>query len=69
MTGNLPFDSDMRGGNHPLVISFHSLWTKSNKRTRGQFKCDTTWFCFSIDFVRLHAQHHLERGVREFNNF
>ena len=24
--------------------------------TRGQFKCDTTWFCFCFDFVRSHAR-------------
>ena len=32
------------------------LWDKSNNRTRGQFECDVTWFCFCFDFVRSHAQ-------------
>ena len=32
----------------------HCLWAKSNKRTRVQFECDVTFFCF--DFVHSHAR-------------
>ena len=32
------------------------LWTKSNKRARGQFLCGVTWFYFCFDFVRSHAR-------------
>ena len=39
---------------HPSMIPLHCLWPKSNNRTRGQFECDVTWFCFCFDFVRLH---------------
>ena len=39
---------------HPSMIPLHCLWPKSNSRTRGQFECDVTWFCFCFDFVRLH---------------
>ena len=34
------------------MIPMHCLWDKANKRTRGQFECDVTWFCFCFDFVR-----------------
>ena len=34
---------------------------KPKNRTRGQFECDLTWFCFCFDFVRLHARYHFER--------
>ena len=34
------------------MMTFHCLWAKSNNRTRGQFECDVTWFCFCFDFVR-----------------
>ena len=29
----------------------HCLWAKSSNRTRAQFECDVTWFCFYFDFV------------------
>ena len=34
----------------------HSLWAKSNNRTRGQFECDVIWFCFCFEFVRSHSR-------------
>ena len=37
------------------LIQLHCLWTKPNNRTRGQFECDMTWFCFSFDFVCSHV--------------
>ena len=37
-----------------MMIPFHCLWSKSNKRIRGQFEGDVTYFCF--DFVRSHAR-------------
>ena len=40
----------------PLIIPLHCLWAKSNNRTRGQFECDVTWFCFCFDFVRSEAR-------------
>ena len=51
------------------MISLNCLWAKSNNRTRGQFECDVTWYCFCFDFVRLHARYLLVRegergGVR-----
>ena len=51
---NLPFDLDVRQWSHPLMIPFHCLWVKLNKRTRGQFEYGVTWFC--TDFVRSHAR-------------
>ena len=53
---NLPIDSDLRQRSHPLMILLHSLWAKSNNRTRGQFECYLTWFCFSFDFVGSRAR-------------
>ena len=41
---------------HPSMIPLHCLWPKSNSRTRGQFECDVTWFCFCFDFVHSHAR-------------
>ena len=38
------------------MIPLHCLWAKSNNRTRDQFECDVTWFCFCFDFVRPHAR-------------
>ena len=46
LTRNLPFDSDVRQSSHPLMISLHCLWAKSNRRTDGQFECDVTLFLF-----------------------
>ena len=46
LTRNLPIDSGVRQGTHPLMIPLHCLWAKSNNRTHGQFECDITWFCF-----------------------
>ena len=37
------------------MISSHCLWAKLNNRTRGQFECDLTWFCFCFDFFRSHT--------------
>ena len=56
VTRNLPFDSDVRQRSHTLMIPLHYLWAKLNNRTRGQFECDVTWFCFCFDFVRSHAR-------------
>ena len=56
LTRTLPIDSDVRQSNHSLMIPLHSLWAKSNKRTRGQFECDVNWFCFCFDFVRSLAR-------------
>ena len=36
------------------MIPLHCLWAKSNSKTRGQFKCDVTWFCFCFDFICSH---------------
>ena len=53
---NFPFDSDVKQWNYTL-ISLHYLWAKSNSnRTRGQFECDVTWFCFCFDFVHSRAR-------------
>ena len=38
------------------MIELHCLWAKSNNRTRGQFECHVTWFCFCFDFDCSHAQ-------------
>ena len=38
------------------MISLHCLLAISNKRTPGQFECDVTWFCFSVNFLRSHAR-------------
>ena len=43
LTRNLPFDSDVRHGSHPLMIPLHCFYAKSNNKMRGQFKCDVTW--------------------------
>ena len=48
LTRNLS-DSYIRQWSHPLVIPLQFLWTKLNKRTRGQFECDMTLFCFCFD--------------------
>ena len=53
LTRNLPIESSVRQWSHPLMIPLHCfvyciilhcfilyLWVKSNKRARGQFKCD-----------------------------
>ena len=55
LTRNLPFGSDVRPWRHLLMI-LHCLSTKSENRTRGQFECDVTWFCFClILFVLMHS--------------
>ena len=56
LTGNLPFDSDVRQWNHPFMRPLHFLWAKSNIRTRSRFICDVTWFYFCFDFVPSHAR-------------
>ena len=38
------------------MIPMHCFWDKANNRTRGQFECDVTWFCFCFDFVRSHVR-------------
>ena len=38
------------------MIPMHCFWDKANNRTRGQFECDLTWFCFCFDFVRSHVR-------------
>ena len=54
---NFHFDPDVRQWNHPLMISLHYLWTKSNNSTRGQFQYDVTlFFLFLIDFVHSQAR-------------
>ena len=50
LTGNLPFDYDVRQWSHPSMIPLHCLWAKSNNKTRGQFECDMTWFLFLFWF-------------------
>ena len=55
LSRNLPIDSGVRHWSHPFTIPLHCLWAKSNNRTRGQFECDVTWFCFYFEFVRSHA--------------
>ena len=55
LTRNLPFDSNVRQWNHPL-IPLYCLWSESNNRAHDQFECDVSWFCFCFDFVRLHAR-------------
>ena len=81
MTRNLSFDSDVRQWSHPLMISLHCLWSKSNNRARGQFECDVTWFCLCFPFVCSHARcgccsivclpfqvvHHLDSQNRTIN--
>ena len=52
LTKKLPFDYGVRQWSHTLLIPLHCLWTKLNDRTRGQLKCDVTWFRFCFDFVR-----------------
>ena len=54
LTRNL-IDSDIKQWSHSLMIPLHCLWTKSNNRTRGQFECDVTYFCFCFDFIRSQA--------------
>ena len=53
LTRNLPFDSDVREWSHPLMISLHCLWAKSNNRTRGQFECDVTFF-FNFLYIYIY---------------
>ena len=55
-TRNLPVDSGVRQSSHTLIILLHSLWVKSNNKTRDQFECDVSWFCFCFNFVCLRAQ-------------
>ena len=55
LTRNIPFHSNLWQWDHPLMIPLHCLWAKSKNRTRGQFECDLTWFCFCIDFVHMHC--------------
>ena len=43
-TKKFPFDSDFIHRSHPLMISLHWLWAKSNNRIRDQFEYDVTWF-------------------------
>ena len=38
------------------MTPLYCLRAKLNKRTRGQFECDVTWFCFCFDFVHSHAR-------------
>ena len=56
LTGNLPRDSGVRQRSHPLMTPTHCLWTELNNRTRGQFECNVTWFCFGFHFVRSRAR-------------
>ena len=56
LTRNLPVEPGVRQWSHPLIILLHCLWAKSNNRTRGQFECDVTWFCFCFHFVRSYAR-------------
>ena len=51
LTRNLPFDSDIRKWNYPLMIPLHCLWATSNNRTRGQLECYVT--CFFLFWFRL----------------
>ena len=56
LTRNLPFHSYVRQRSQSLIIPLHYLWAKSNNRTRGQFHCDATWFCFCFDFAHSHTR-------------
>ena len=57
MTRNLSFDSDFREWiSDPLMRPLHSLWAKSNNRTRDQFECDVIWCCSCFDFVCSNAR-------------
>ena len=38
------------------MIPLHCLSAKSNNKTRGQFECGMTWFCFCFDFIGSHAR-------------
>ena len=51
LTGNLPFDSDVRKSSHPLMIPLHYLGAKSNNSTHGQFEYDLTFFVIVVVFV------------------
>ena len=54
---NLPFGSDVKEWSHPLMISLHCLWAKSNNRTRGKFEYGVALFIiFLFDFVYSHAR-------------
>ena len=59
LAGILPFNSDVRQLNHPLMIPLHCLWVKSNNRTRGQFEYDVNlvfFVCFGlISFIHMHG--------------
>ena len=48
LTRNFPFDSDARQQSHPLMMSLHCLWAKSNNRMRGQLEYESffVFFCF-----------------------
>ena len=37
LTRNIPIDSGVGQGSHPLTTPLHCLWAKSNNRTRSQF--------------------------------
>ena len=50
------------------MIPLHCLWAKSNNRTRGQFKCDVTWFCFCFDFVQI-EQVDCKMNPKNVNNY
>ena len=50
LTRNLPTHHDGRQWSHPLMIPSHCFWAKSSNRTRSQFACDVTWFCFFLLF-------------------
>ena len=56
LTRNFPIDCSVTQSSQFLMIPLHCLWAKSNNRTRGQFECDVTWFCFCFDFVHSHAR-------------
>ena len=57
LTRNLPFESDVREWSHPLMMSLHCFWVKSDNITGGPFEYDVTFFClFLFDFVHSYAR-------------
>ena len=52
------------------MIPLHCLSAKSNNKTRGQFECGMTWFCFCFDFIGSHAREGGSgRGDEEWGSF
>lgn len=41
---------------HPFMRSLDCLWVKSNKRMRGVFECNVTWYCFCFGYICSYAR-------------